>query len=388
MAGTTTPPWQALPNDLVDVLRPVLDDVVPDIIATIQREVPEYSRPMEGRFGQGVQRGVHTAFDRFLELPGTTEPALTDESRHVYVGLGRGEVRQGRSLESLLAAYRTGARVVFRALAERVDAQGSPTGVIVALGESIFAYIDELSAASVDGYAREQSDRATDLERRRGEIVALLLSGGADEPTLHRLAAQAGWRLPEQVLAVVVPIAHAEGLRLALGRDCLVLIRPTETVAIVPATMPRTTLDHALRGRQAVVGPARPWAHTPESARLALSYDALAPAGGPAPRWVVDHLLDVILGAEPGAVADLATTLLAPLDAERPASRERLLETLASWLAHGGRRTEVADELHVHPQTVGYRLGRLRELFGDALDDPRTRFELEVVLRARAVGAA
>jgi DNA-binding PucR family transcriptional regulator len=38
----------------------------------------------------------------------------------------------------------------------------------------------------------------------------------------------------------------------------------------------------------------------------------------------------------------------------------------------------------VHPQTVRYRLGRLRELLGPALDDPDARFELELVLRARA----
>ena len=32
-----------------------------------------------------------------------------------------------------------------------------------------------------------------------------------------------------------------------------------------------------------------------------------------------------------------------------------------------------------------YRLTRLRELFGDALEDPEARFELELALRARTV---
>jgi DNA-binding PucR family transcriptional regulator len=44
----------------------------------------------------------------------------------------------------------------------------------------------------------------------------------------------------------------------------------------------------------------------------------------------------------------------------------------------------MAADLHVHPQTVRYRLARLRELLGAALDDPEARFELEVVLRARS----
>ena len=61
--------------------------------------------------------------------------------------------------------------------------------------------------------------------------------------------------------------------------------------------------------------------------------------------------------------------------------------TLAAWLAEQGRLQAVAEQLHVHPQTVRYRLGRLRELFGDALDDPQRRFELELALRAEGAFA-
>ncbi len=37
----------------------------------------------------------------------------------------------------------------------------------------------------------------------------------------------------------------------------------------------------------------------------------------------------------------------------------------------------------MHPQTVRYRINRLRELFGDVLDTADGRFELELALRAR-----
>jgi DNA-binding PucR family transcriptional regulator len=43
----------------------------------------------------------------------------------------------------------------------------------------------------------------------------------------------------------------------------------------------------------------------------------------------------------------------------------------------------MAAELHVHPQTVRYRLRKLRDLFGEALDDPEARFELETAVRVR-----
>jgi len=72
---------------------------------------------------------------------------------------------------------------------------------------------------------------------------------------------------------------------------------------------------------------------------------------------------------------------LAPL-AELPAgSRARLTETLRVWLAEQGRLGQVAARLGVHPQTARYRLARLRELFGEALDDPDERFWLELSLR-------
>jgi len=37
----------------------------------------------------------------------------------------------------------------------------------------------------------------------------------------------------------------------------------------------------------------------------------------------------------------------------------------------------------VPPQTARYRRRQIRELWGDEIDDPDRRFELELVLRAR-----
>jgi DNA-binding PucR family transcriptional regulator len=100
---------------------------------------------------------------------------------------------------------------------------------------------------------------------------------------------------------------------------------------------------------------------------------------------VADERLGLLaVHADPALVRDLATARLAPLAAATPASRERLEATLLSWLAHQGAVSEVAAALHVHPQTVRYRLARLRDHFGADLDDPDTRFELELALRARA----
>ena len=79
--------------------------------------------------------------------------------------------------------------------------------------------------------------------------------------------------------------------------------------------------------------------------------------------------------------AELMHTRLAALDGLSPAERGRLLGTLDAWLEHQRHTPAIAAQLHVHPQTVRYRLAKLRELLGDAIDTPGGRFELALALR-------
>ncbi len=385
---TNDPPWLALPAEINDRLRPLVPEVVEEIIAAIPLAVPAYARPLEGHFGDNVRRGVEVALDRFFDLPGTDQPALSPESRRVYAGLGRGEVRQGRTLEGLLAAYRAGARVTLRRLSRGALEEGMDTDVLVAIGESVLAYIEELSAASAEGYAFEQSERAGELGRRRVELLELLLHGRGDEAAVQQVAALAGWAQPASLVAVTMPLDEAAGVRFQLGQRALAMPRATDAVALVPAPQSvrdRRELERALHGRGAVVGPPRDWRQVPESLRLATLAAAALSAHSvkdAPPLWVEEHLADLVLGAEPQALVDLAERRLAPLDGLRDSQRERLAVTLLAWLRHWGQRAPIAQELSIHPQTVGYRVAQLRELFGGDLDDPQARFELELVLRA------
>jgi hypothetical protein len=92
---------------------------------------------------------------------------------------------------------------------------------------------------------------------------------------------------------------------------------------------------------------------------------------------------ELLLRSDPGLAEELASDRLGPLDDLSPGARKRLRQTLAVWLAEQGRLTSVAERLGIHPQTARYRVGRLRDLFGDALDDADARFWLEVALRIR-----
>jgi DNA-binding PucR family transcriptional regulator len=97
-----------------------------------------------------------------------------------------------------------------------------------------------------------------------------------------------------------------------------------------------------------------------------------------------EHLASLILLGDRELARTLAAERLRPL-LELPApERDRLLETLRAWLDHQRHTPGIAAELHVHPQTVRYRIARLRELLGDALETPDGRFELQMALRVPA----
>lgn len=382
-------PWAALPRDISDALGTVLPDLVEQIIGRIPQEVPEYARPIEGEFGAGVRRGVETALRRLLvDLPGTDQPGLTGQTRAIYRQLGVGEARTGRSLEAILSAYRVGARITFRAVSTAASRAGIDPALMMPLGESIFVYIDQISAASIEGFTDEQGRQIGERDRRRQALLARLLAGRVDEGETRRLATRAGWVLPDQAVVVVLPPERSEGLRLALGDRALVSSQGGQIVALLesPRTVRgRADLEHALAGRRAWIGPPRRWDLVSESHRAATMAQALRQSSMPRrdePRWVEEHIAQIVIAGEADLVADLARRRLAPLSRMRPTQRERLAETLLAWLRHRGERATIADELHIHPQTVGYRLNQLREAFGDDLDDPDTRFDLEVVLRA------
>src|SRR5690349_10550191 len=100
-------PWRGLPAHVADLIEPELEAISEEILATIAREVPEYARPLEGRFGRGIRTGVVVALSQFVAVIRDPD-AGREPGRDVYVQLGRGEQRVGRPLDSLLAAYRVG----------------------------------------------------------------------------------------------------------------------------------------------------------------------------------------------------------------------------------------------------------------------------------------
>jgi DNA-binding transcriptional ArsR family regulator len=374
---------QSLPPELTEVLRPALPGVGEAIIDAISEEVPDYARPLTGTFGRQVHRGVEVALRRFVDEIDRPGSVTARRGREVYLELGRGEARAGRGLDALLAAYRVGARVAWRRLVDAATGGGLEPDVIYDLGEAVFAYIDEISAESVEGYTDEQSRVAGERERRRRALARLL---AADPPApaeqVRAEALAAAWRLPDSLGALV---GGPEAAR-HLPHDALVLVDEDACLAFVPDPAGPGRRAELERAAPAALGPAVPWPQAARSlarARAAWSLQAAGVLDGEGLVVAGEHLDTLLLGAAPELAAELREQALAPLAGERASSREKLVATLRAYLDHPGQPQRIAQRLGVHPQTVRYRLRRLRELLGeDALEDPDRRFALALALRA------
>jgi hypothetical protein len=395
-------PWKAVPPEVAAVLRPELPALADEMIAAIGAEVPGYARPLEGPFGVALRTGVVESLRQFVGM--IEDPAAgRGAGREVYVNLGRGEMRAGRSLDALLAAYRVGARVAWRRFATAGERARLSPGTLYALAESIFAYIDELSADSIEGYAQEQTAAAGARQLRRQQLAALLLQQPpAPASAVEAAASEAGWALPRMLAALVLETdedgaasgEQADRLAVRLGRDVLVTRVPPLIVAWVPdpaAPGRRRELEAALGERRAALGPMVPSPDAPISFARARGVLRLAREGAIEERGLLlaeQHNLSLLLSGDRRLARDVVERALAPLEGETELSRDRLRTTLDAWLRHRGRTEAVARALHVHPQTVRYRLARLQDLFGARLDDPDGRFELELALRSRPLAGA
>jgi hypothetical protein len=374
------PPWEALDPAVADALRPALPELVDEVIAAVQAAVPEY----EGQLDANVRRGVRQALEGFLELVAGGD-ATRLPGRDVYVAFGRGEARNGRSLEALLAAYRAGAQVAWRGLSAAGDRKHLPPRDLYTLAEAIFAYIDEISAASAEGFAEQQSAAAGERHERRLRLMELLLARPpAGTAAVEQAAVAAEWELPRRLAALAFASPDAERVARRLPQALVGSVHGVQWALVPDPNGPgrRKEVETAVRGGAAALGPAVPWREAHESARRAALALTLVRDGGFA--LAEERLLDLLVASDPEIAADLARRVLAPLERLPRGQRERLRETLAAWLDAQGHARTAAESLHVHVQTLRYRLGRLRDVFGDALDDPQRRLELGLALRIRA----
>jgi hypothetical protein len=381
--------WTAapLPREAIDAVRPVAGRLVDEIVASVRAENPVYAEVLGGPEGVGIRLGIEQAIESFLEAVerGERPRAATAE---VWRRLGEAEFQAGRKLDALRAAWRTGTRAAWRGAAELGNEAGVPTPTVIALAEAIFVYTDELGTEVVEGYLRIQSDEAGERERRRRRLASLLADReGHDPEAIERAAELARWTVPQALAVLALPGDTAGAIPRQLDVDVLAGADHDGIFLVIPdpdGPGRAGALERAAAGTTAALGPtvaARDAHRSLSWARKALT---LAGDGAIHSKGLIrarEHLATMVLLADEELATTFAAERLRPVLELPEPERGRLLETLSAWLDHQRHTPTIAAQLHVHPQTVRYRIGKLRELLGDALETPDGRFELQMALR-------
>ncbi|WP_433143487.1 PucR family transcriptional regulator [Actinomadura nitritigenes] len=376
-----------LPPRLARIMRPELPSLAEEIVAEIRRAIPEYARPIDGPYGHvlriSVEHSLSAFVDRVAAPPGT--PAVNDGSAGTARMLGQYEAHEGRSMDSLQAAYRIGGQVAWRRVMKVAPRHDISSAVMSRLADALFVYLDELAALSLEGYleARARPIPAMD-DRRRRLLHRLVGEPGCD---VAEAAEAAGWTVPAEVTLVAVE-PEARCVWTALDDDVLADLECAAPHLLMPGPFTdarRAMLDAAVPGRRVAVGLTVPPAQAADSLRWARQALSLALDGVFGDEQVVlceENLVTLWLLSDPALVEQLTRRRLGILDGMTPGQQDRLTETLRTWLVTRGTAAEIAELLHIHPQTVRYRMRKIEQTFGEELDDPEARFGIEVALRA------
>lgn len=356
-------------------------------------EIPEYAARPDDR--ESVDESCADNVRYILGQLAGDEPVSLDSPR----ATGAMRAAQGFPYAAVLQAFRIGGRYIWELLVEHAGPEEQE--VLLRAAADIWTVSDDLAVHVTDAYRTALAERIRRDSQERSVVVGALLDGdghrgmqgenvlglaggrgfvvvsaetpgpGQDaladvERVLRRTNVGSAWRLDRD---------HQDGVvALRVGYDVDALVASLQELAVGRVGVSRVfaALDEATRARH--------------QARVACA--AATPGSVDVVRFE-EHPLAVLLASSPDQARQLAEAVLGPIMALAPEDRAVVIETARTWLAAGGSTSTAARELHVHRNTVRYRVRRLEEVTGRDLALPVDAAELYVALEcARILGLA
>lgn len=270
-----------------------------------------------------------------------------------------------------------------------VPAPGGPAGFLVAFeregarpaGLAVVQHIATVAALRV---AMVRSERET-LRRQGAETLAELLQDVLDPETARRRLDLMGLPPERDVVLLVVRDAADDAVVQALGEHPHLMLRRHRDLYVLTAAAVATAELEAVPGIAAGVSrPLPPGSSLRVAQREALwAASRAAEAGRPlvgygedtTGRWLPDDV---------GVLAALVEHVLGDVlryDAEHGSD---LIASVRTWMERDRRIDDAARALHVHPNTLSYRLRRFGALTGRDLSATGDFAEVWLAIRAAA----
>lgn len=404
-------------QSLAERVERQLEQLARRMVETFVAQVPIYqllpTEQLEGEILQICRENLHIFFRCVREQRPPTAEELAEPGASAA---RRAEERV--PLDAVLSAYHIGGRIGWEALA--AEAREDEGEALADATRHVLEYVEHVTNAVAAAYLEEQQHIHCEEHDAVRVLTDALLSGGGDgseRQRLERLAGRAGMELAPSYLALALHLGKSPeerdgGVtgRVAGRRKVRRVSARLEEVAGQPILteldgtggmllVPLDDQPEAVAGRASELVAAAAEAC---EAEVHAGAAAAGIEGIPAAAAEASQVLRVVeaLGHPPGAyriddvllehaVAQSASAsrrlvaLLEPL-----ADKADLLETLEQWFANDFDRKSTANALHVHPNTLDYRLRRVSEL---TELDPGTAQGLQLLgaaLAARRAGAA
>jgi DNA-binding PucR family transcriptional regulator len=395
---------------IVGPLYDKLGDITRDIQQLVVTEISELRD--DAQLLQLLRDTVASSVEAFFSSIRHDIPVRRVEPPTPALEYARRLAQREVSVNALLRGYRLGHRAALRVVIEEIRAAKMDPVLSLAvydLMEGIsFEYIDQISQQVVASYQEERDRWLANRNNLRALQVRELLAGGDIDADAMTTALR--YPLLRTHLAVVVWCSESyeraelssmerfvQKLGESLGAGESSLFVPVDRVTgwgwiplsagAVPNAMARLRafVEEANDGPWVAVGDPLPGvAGFRRSHQQAQDARTVVIVSGAASRRVTaasDTGLAVaaLLGNNVPAASELVTEVLGPLASDTD-SDERLRDTLRIFLHNGSSYTAAAEELHLHHNSVKYRVQRAFERRGRPITDDRLDVEVALLL--------
>lgn len=399
-------------SSLIDYLKSRADDIGRHLAVRYREEIVEYRALPPGFIERDVAPTARRNLLEILDTLGHEE--MSDEHLQYFRDSAVRRFQQGVPIQALLQAYRVWGRVVWEEVRKAPNVE-SEAAVAMVLADRIMRHGDVVATAVEQAYLRRAAGVLPNRAIATHEIIETLVRGAHPEvirsiaATLHVPAEDHYWvvlaRHPSRGDSTRRPGLAAAGERLETAlrggglHPVASTVRDEELIVVCHDDRSDSRRPLGLRIRLASivdtaddvamrlgVGSLQPGlggvAKSYTDARRALVLALQAECEGDTYALWVDALLDETINSSPHAstLREWCLRDLISYDAEH---RSGLVATVRQYVATAGSLARTAEILVVQPNTVKYRLQRIREITGFDPLHPRDFVLFAVALKLR-----